>query len=314
MNVQTHTDDESSTWITIGSFDGVHLGHQKILQVLSTRPQHRSINTVAVSFFPHPAVVLGNITSPFYLSTMEEKNALLEKFGAKEIITFTFDKTFSRHSPRDFIILLREKVMFSKLLIGYDFRLGADRTGDQKALIDLGNEMGFSVEVIDPVMFGDRPISSSRIRNALNGGNLKQVNAMLGYPYFVTGRVVHGDGRGKHIGLPTANVQPWAHKLIPAPGVYAAFTQVGQTPHPSVVNVGHRPTFYEKDAVQTIETHILNYSEEIYDRDIKIHFVERQRPEIKFENVNALMAQIKYDIINAKEILSDATKPPNLPA
>jgi len=314
VKIQASANNEASTWVTIGSFDGVHLGHQKILNVLSSKSQNRKTTAVAVSFFPHPAVVLGNITHPFYLSSLDEKNALLEKYGANEIFTFTFDKTFSRLSPRDFIRLLREKVLFSRLLIGYDFRLGADRAGDHQSLDKLGNEMGFSVEVINPVLYGDEPISSSRIRKAINEANLEQANAMLGYSYFVAGKVVHGDGRGKHIGLPTANVQPWIQKLIPAPGVYAAFTEVDKNQYPSVVNVGHRPTFYEEGALQTIETHIMDFSKEIYGKKIKIHFIERLRPEIKFDDVDPLMAQIKYDIINAKEILSDATKPPNLPA
>ena len=137
---------------------------------------------------------------------------------------------------------------------------------------------------------------------------------MLGYPFFIDGKVVHGDGRGKHIGLPTANVFPWSKKMIPSPGVYAAFTEIDAVMHLSVVNIGHRPTFYDADAIQTIETHIFDFSVEIYDKQIGIHFIDKLRPERKFDNMDALMDQIKYDIIKAKEILSDAEKPPNIPA
>ena len=272
------------------------------------------MRSVAVSFFPHPAVFLRKIDSPFYLSTLDEKNALLTRYGAEEIITFNFDQAFSRLTPREFVNLLREKTTFSKLVIGYDFRLGADRSGGQQALRDIGQELGFSVDVISAVMHGDEPVSSSRIREALNSGNLAQANLMLGYPYFVAGTVVHGDGRGKHIGLPTANVSPWPKKVIPSPGVYAAFSEVNGEMHHSVVNVGHRPTFYEKGGLQTIETHILNFAQEIYEKDLCIHFIERLRPEEKFDSVDALMAQIEYDIINAEEILSDAAKPSHIPA
>jgi len=311
---QSNSSITPSTSVTIGSFDGVHLGHQSILTALKTIAHQDESTAIAVSFFPHPAVVLGDIQTPFYLTTLEEKNALLKKYGADEIINFTFDRNFSRLSPRAFVEKLQEKTGFSRLLIGYDFRLGKDRSGGLTALRQLGKELGFQVDVIDPVIFEGNPISSSRIRHLLSEGDFADVNKMLGYAYFVAGKVMHGDGRGKHIGLPTANVVPWKFKLIPAPGVYAAFTEVDGVQHPSVVNVGHRPTFYEEDAIQTIETHILDFAQEIYNTRIRIHFVERQRPEIKFEGVDALMAQIKYDIINAKEILSDAAAPTNLPA
>ena len=303
-----------SAWVTIGSFDGVHLGHQKILETLNKGAHVNQANAVAVSFHPHPAVVLRDIEDPFYITTLDEKNALLKRFGADEIINFTFDKEFSRLSPREFVQLLHQRTTFSKLLIGYDFRLGADRAGGQEALREIGKEMGFSVDVISPVLFEDKPVSSSRIRQALSKGTLMQANAMLGYPFFVTGKVVHGDGRGKHIGLPTANVFPLPQKLIPAPGVYASFTEIDTVMYLSVINIGHRPTFYDADAIQTIETHIFDFSDEIYDRQIGIHLIERLRPELKFDGVDALMAQIKYDIIKAKEILSHAAKPPNIPA
>jgi riboflavin kinase / FMN adenylyltransferase len=303
-----------SDWITIGSFDGVHLGHQKILETLKNGAQESRAKAAAISFFPHPAVVLRDIEDPFYITTLDEKNALLKRFGANEIINFTFDKDFSRLSPREFVQLVRERSNFSKLLIGYDFRLGADRAGGQEALKEIGKEMGFSVDVISPVLFDDQPVSSSRIRQALAEGNLAQANAMLGYPFFISGEVVHGDGRGKHIGLPTANVFPWPKKIIPAPGVYAAFTEIDAVMHLSVISIGYRPTFYGADAVQTIESHVLDYAEQIYEKAIGIHFIERLRPELKFDGVDALMTQIKYDIIKAKEILSDAAKPPNIPA
>ncbi len=304
----------STSWVTIGSFDGVHLGHQKILKNLSLGAGKKGCETIAISFFPHPSVVLREITGPFYLTTREEKYALLKKFGARNIITFKFDKDFSRKNPREFVELLRTKTQFTRLLIGYDFRLGADRAGGHDALKKLGVEMGFKVDIIDAVLHENEPVSSSRIREAISGGDLDRANAMLGYPYFVFGRVIHGDGRGKHIGLPTANVLPWSKKLIPAPGVYAAFTEVDQIQHPSVVSVGYRPTFYGPGALQTIETHIMGFSEELYEKQIGIHFIDRLRPEEKFDGVDALMAQIKYDMINAKEILSDAAKPPYLPA
>jgi len=309
---RSNNKEEALSWITIGSFDGVHAGHQKILRILSKTGKEQTSNAIAVSFDPHPADFLGKIKNPFYLSTSEEKKALLKRYGADRIIIFNFNRAFSRQSPGVFIDRLQSKVPFSKLLIGYDFRLGADRSGGQQALSQLGDEQGFKVEIISALMMESQPISSSRIRQSLIEGDLEKANMMLGYPYIVTGKVVHGDGRGKHIGLPTANILPWKKKLVPSAGVYAAFSEIDGHLHPSVVSIGYRPTFYAKGAQQSIESHILEFSREIYDKEIVLHFVKKLRAELKFGDVDALMKQIKYDMINAKEILAHAEQPPNL--
>jgi len=310
---KAHHNGELSSWLTIGAFDGVHLGHQRILSLLDQGAACQNCMAYVVTFFPHPAVHLNAIKGNFYLSTPEEQDFLLSKWGADEIITFEFDHDFSRLSPRDFILKLLGRVSFSKLLIGYDFRMGADRAGDHAALKELGKEFGFAVEVVNPVMFENAPISSSRIRAALSSGRVEQANAMLGYAYAVSGEVVHGDGRGRHIGLPTANISPWPMKLIPATGVYAAFTEIDGEAHPSVISIGYRPTFYA-GGIPTFETHVLDFSDSIYGKTITAHFIARLRPEEKYDSVDALMAQIKCDIINAEEILSNATKPTRISA
>lgn len=314
MAQQKISRDDDRAWISIGAFDGVHSGHQQIIGVLSSGVKETKSKAIAVTFYPHPLVYFKNPSKPFYLSTVEEKNMLLKAFGAGSIVTFKFDQPFSRLSPREFINRLYKQAPFSHLLIGYDFRMGANRAGDHLTLQQLGEEMNFSVEIIAPVLHQSKPISSSRIRSALEKGELDLANIMLGYPYFISGEVVRGDGRGRHIGLPTANLSPWPQKLIPAPGVYAAFTEVKDVKYQSVVSIGYRPTFYESPAMQTIETHILDYSNAIYGEKIRIHFINRLRSEKKYDSVDSLMAQIKWDIINAKEILSDAAKTSNIPA
>lgn len=305
---------DSRAWITIGAFDGVHLGHKQIINILAAGAERSNSAAIAVTFYPHPVVHLKKISKPFYLSTPAEKDTRLKAYGANSIITFPFDQSFSRLSPNEFITHLYKQVPFSHLLIGYDFHLGADRAGDHTALKKLGERMNFKVKVIDPVMHLSEPISSSRIRSALTSSDLDLVNALLGYPYPIGGEVIHGDGRGRHIGLPTANLSPWPQKLIPTPGVYAAFTEIKNKNYQSVVSIGYRPTFYDSPSFQTIETHILDFSDQIYGEKVRIHFINRLRPEEKYDSVETLMSQIKWDIINAEEILSNAAKSFNLSA
>ncbi|MCD6355656.1 MAG: riboflavin biosynthesis protein RibF, partial [Anaerolineaceae bacterium] len=201
---------------------------------------------------------------------------------------------------------------FSCLLIGYDFRMGANRKGDYHMLEEMGNKMGFCVRAIAPVLYRNQPVSSSRIRTALINGDLATANIMLGRPYTIEGVIIHGDGRGQHIGLPTANLALWEKKLLPANGVYAAFAEVDNVKRPSVVNIGYRPTFYNNSTLQTIETHILNFSDQIYDKNMKIYFTARLRPEEKYNSIRELMGQIHKDIRKTQEILANDTPPQNL--
>jgi len=298
-----------SSWVTIGAFDGVHLGHQKILSELTEGNNERAN---AVTFFPHPGVFLNQISEPYYLSTPAEQKQLLQAFGVDEVLIFEFDQTFSRLSPRDFIQKVAERMVISGLLIGYDFRMGADRAGDHFKLKELGKEFGFNVSIVEPVLYKNKPISSSRIRDALKKGLLQQANEMLGYPFSIAGEVVHGDGRGRHIGLPTANIQTWPMKILPNAGVYAALVDVDNVEYRSVVSIGYRPTFYKNTASKTIEVHILDFSREIYGKNLRVHFLERLRAEEKYDSVEKLMEQIKCDIINADEIFSHAKKSPRL--
>jgi riboflavin kinase/FMN adenylyltransferase len=197
-------------------------------------------------------------------------------------------------------------------LVGYDFRLGADRKGGLKMLEYFGDKMGFCVRAIKPLQKQSKPISSSVIRSALKRGDLSTVNTLLGYPYSTEGTVVHGDGRGKHIGIPTANLSVWEKKLLPSEGVYAAFIYINKKRFPTVVSIGFRPTFYEIPEQQTIEAHILNFSDQIYGMKIKLQFISRLREEKKFRSVKELMKQVRKDISDAEEALSNDTTPTDI--
>jgi len=299
-------------WITVGSFDGIHLGHQKIINNLVEGAKKTDVPSIVITFFPHPTAYIKNITDPYYLTSPEEKNRILSKLGVNSILTVHFNHSISRLSPRDFLSTLHRQLKFSCLLVGYDFRLGADREGDLERLEDLGNKTGFCVRAIAPLQQQSKPISSSIIRAALKKGDLSTANTILGYPYSIEGTVVHGDGRGKHIGIPTANLSVWKKKLLPAKGVYAAFALLKRRKFPAVVSIGFRPTFYEISEQQTVEAHIINFSDQIYGMQIKLQFISRLRQEKKYGSVNELMEQIRNHISDAEEALTNDTTPTDI--
>lgn len=299
-------------WITIGSFDGIHLGHQKIIKNLVQGAKRTGSSSIVITFFPHPAAYLRDIKDPYYLSSPEEKDRILSDLGVNSILTVHFDHSISRLSPQDFICTLHHQLKFTCLIVGHDFVLGADREGDLKILEKLGKEMGFCVRVISPLQHGSTPVSSSTIRAALIKSDVSSANKILGYSYSITGTVVHGDGRGKHIGIPTANLSVWEKKLIPAEGVYAAYAVINRKRIPAVVSIGFRPTFYENSVDRTIEAHILDFSEQIYGVQIKLQFIARLRDEKKYGSMKELMGQIRKDISESKKVLSNDRTPTNI--
>ena len=309
-----HLPVSDGPWITIGSFDGVHLGHQKLINHLVDSARKAATRSVVITFFPNPAAFLKHIESPFYLTSPEEKEDLLLSTGVHSILTLHFDEAVSRQTPLEFISMLHTQLHFSHLLFGFDFRLGAGREGDIQLLKALGKEMGFSAHAIKPVKYQGHIVSSSRIRSAISDGNILSANAMLRHTFSIEGEVIHGDGRGKHLGLPTANLKIWGKQLLPANGVYAAYTKIGDLHHPSVVSIGYRPTFYQSPTIRTIEDHILDFSGQIYGKQIKIQFIEKLRPEKKYDSVDKLMEQIRDDIITSREILSNDKTPADISA
>ena len=289
--------------ITIGNFDGVHKGHQFIIKELVQRGFSDEMTVIVVTFFPNPADFFGRTPESFYLTAPEEKEALLKGLGVDEVITFRFDRDFAGLSAETFLQALKDKLGLSVLLVGYDFVLGKNRSGTIPVIRRIGEEMGFALETLAPVEFGGDEISSTRIRQALKGGYVRKAMEMLGRPYSMSGVVTHGSDRGSRIGLPTANMDFWPHKLRPAIGVYATRPIMNGKMYQGITNIGLRPTFEDQDQ-PNIETHILDFDGNIYGEKLELQFIEKIRDEQKFSGVETFLAQIERDKATARRIFS----------
>jgi riboflavin kinase/FMN adenylyltransferase len=293
-----------NTWLTIGSYDGVHLGHQQLIKELNYRAHQVGAKSVVLSFHPHPSEVLRGRKEAFYLTTTDEKLYLLEDLHPDIVIIHPFSLEISRTPARDFILYLMDHLAFRQLWTGDDFALGKNREGNVAYLSQLGNELNYQVQMFTPVLSGGRKISSSRIRNLLTDGHLEEANKLLGRSYEVSGEVIHGDGRGKRIGIPTANLESGSGKLIPAAGVYACQAQIQHKTWLAAVNIGTRPTFEDTNPRVNIEAHILDFSDDLYNQEICLQFYKRIRGEQRFSRVEELIDQIHTDIINTRKIFS----------
>ena len=289
------------TWLTIGSFDGVHLGHQEIIRNLVTRAHAVNANAVVLTFHPHPAIVLKKRDDPFYLTTPQEKAQLLGDLEVDVVITQAFDHELANTTAFDFIAKLKSQLDLEHLLVGPDFALGRDRKGDISRLSELGEEFGFAMDVFQTVKIDDQVVSSSKIRNALKNGDVLLATRLLGRPYRISGTVIRGDGRGKTIGIPTANLEVWSDRVLPKSGVYACQAILRNQLLGAVTNVGFRPTFVNQPSSPTVETHLLDFEGDIYGEKISLDFVFRLRDEVRFPSVQALVQQIQQDITRSRE-------------
>lgn len=314
MSGQNPANDTAGNWLTIGAFDGVHRGHQQIIRSLVDGAHAAGDKAVVVTFFPHPAEVLNGVNGPFYLTTPEEREQLVKQMGADEVMTISFTPEFAKKGASDFIHELYHQRPFKKLLAGHDFHFGKGRQGDTALLTDLGTELGFSLETLPPFFIDGQAVSSSRIRQEVLERQMVTVGRLLGRWYALSGKVVHGDGRGKHIGIPTANVSAWQKRLMPPSGVYAARVELEQNRYPAVLSIGNRPTFYFPPAKQTMEVHILDFHDDIYGKTIQVEFIEFLRAEKRYDSADELTKQIFRDIQQTREVLTHAPKTPNLSA
>lgn len=289
--------------VTIGNFDGVHKGHQFIINEIVQRGFSMEMPTVVITFYPNPADLFGHVQEPFYLTTPEEKTAQLKALGVDEVITFRFDRDFAGLSPEVFLQALKDKLGLQVLMVGDDFALGKNRVGTIPVIRQIGEKIGFSLEALHPVEFGGGEISSTRIRQALGEGDVRQAAEMLGRPYSVSGLVTHGSDRGSRIGLPTANIDHWSKKLLPAIGVYATRPILNGKTYQGITNIGLRPTFEEQE-LPNIETHILDFDGNIYGEHLELKFIEKIRDEQKFSGVETFLAQIERDKATARRIFS----------
>lgn len=290
--------------LTVGAFDGVHRGHQALIGELVQHARATGRAAVVITFYPHPSVFLRGRRPSFYLSTPEEKAEHLRALGVDAVVTHTFDAAFAAITADDYVDQLRRHAQLSELWCGEDFALGHNRVGNVAYLQAAGARLGFAVKVRTPVLVDGEIISSTRIRQCLRDGAVEQAARALGRPFRLSGQVVEGAKRGRTIGIPTANLAISEERAFPAVGVYACHAHWGGAlPQPAVTNIGFRPTFNSSQPTLTVEAHLLDYSGDLYGREVALDFVARLRPEMKFPGVEALVAQIRADIATARRLL-----------
>ncbi len=292
-----------NAWLTIGVFDGVHLGHQQVLRQLIAGAHDNACPSVVLTFSPHPAVVLGGKPDFKCLNTSEERAEILDNLGVDILITQTFNRALADQTAEQFMERVSRSLGLRHLVIGYDTALGRGREGDAGRLTEIGQKLGYEVESIPPVRDDHGIISSTRIRAAVSTGDMVRAARDLGRNYFVVGPVIHGDGRGHTIDIPTANIQVHAGKLIPANGIYACWAWVEGKRHLAAVNVGVRPMFTPDLAIPMVEAHLLDFDELLYGLEVRLEFVEYLRPENVYPSVKALVKQIGRDIKRTRKIL-----------
>ncbi len=291
-----------NAWLTIGVFDGVHLGHQSIIQQLTEGAHASGAPAVVLTFHPHPAVVLGGRDLKC-LTTPQERVEILSALGVDAVIIQPFSREFASMTAEEFMAQVKKSLGLRTLLVGYDTALGRNRAGTTRRLEEIGRELHYDVQPVDVLRLGDEIISSTAIRQAIADGSVALAAAKLGRYYSLSGPVVPGDGRGRTIGIPTANVDFVEGKALPAYGVYACWAYVDGEKYPSVINIGLRPTFTTGEVAPRVEAHLMGYSANLYGKTMRLEFVERLRGEQKFSSIDALIAQIHADIARGREIL-----------
>jgi riboflavin kinase/FMN adenylyltransferase len=301
--------DLRGAFLAIGSFDGMHRGHRHLLENMISSAREEGAPAVGLTFFPHPRTVLNPESGPvYYLSTVEERLALMEQIGLDAAILQPFDPAFAQISAADFLRKLKDRLRMRSIWCGPSFALGRGREGTIAYLSEQGLSLGFSLYVVPPLEDSEGPISSSQIRQALAAGDPRRAALLLGRPYALSGTVVHGAGRGRSMDTPTANLDLWREIMVPARGVYATWVEVGGTRRPSVTNIGLRPTFENAKAHEAIvETHILDFNGDLYGSRLKIEFAARLREERRFTGMDALHRQIAEDILQARSALGEVS-------
>lgn len=307
-------DKEHPTVVTIGTFDGVHIGHRKLLERLINDAKLLKLKATVLTFFPHPRMVLQQDTDIKLLNTIEEKIQILEKIGLDFLMIHPFTKEFSRQTATEFVQdILVEGLHCKKVIIGYDHRFGRNRNADINDLKDFGKTFQFEVDEIPAQEIDDVSISSTKIRKALEEGDLKTANLYLGYAYMLTGTVIQGKGLGRQLNFPTANIFiEETYKLIPRKGVYVVKSTLQGREVFGMMNIGFNPTVSENDPSKTpkesIEVHFFDFKEDLYGQKIQINILDRIREEHKFTSVEALKKQLEKDKKRSLEFLSKKSR------
>ncbi|WGK95402.1 MULTISPECIES: bifunctional riboflavin kinase/FAD synthetase [Flavobacterium] len=293
------------TILTLGTFDGVHIGHAAILKKLTQNTNNGEFESTVLTFFPHPRMVLQGKFDLKLLNTINEKMELLETIGIENLIIHPFDESFAQLSAEEFVkTVLVDQLHIQKIIIGYDHRFGKNRTANIDDLIHFGTQYGFEVEQISAQEINAISISSTKIRTALETGDIQLANEYLGYAYFLSGTVVKGKQLGRTIGFPTANIElKEAYKLVPKNGVYIVRSDINGAQVFGMMNIGFNPTVEGK--TKTIEVHFFDFNDDIYDSHIKIAILQRIRSEKKFESVALLTKQLEDDQNFSKQYLQN---------
>lgn len=294
----------SSKITTIGTFDGIHIGHQKILKRVVTLAKNQGYDPVVLTLFPHPRMVLQKDDSIKLLNTIDERVALLKSLGIKEVIVKTFTKEFANLSAKAYVKdILVDELNTKQIVIGYDHHFGKNRSANINDLKEFAELYDFKVEEISAQDIEDVTVSSTKIRNALDKGEVALANSFLGYNYFITGTVVKGKGVGKTIDFPTANIHiKESYKLIPKDGVYVVKSKIENRTIYGMMNIGTNPTVGGK--TRSIEVHFFDYNKDIYGKEFKIEFLKRLRNEQKFKNLDALKSQLAKDKYAALDLIN----------
>tara|TARA_A100001011_G_scaffold352661_1_gene393589 strand:- start:14052 stop:14969 length:918 start_codon:yes stop_codon:yes gene_type:complete len=283
----------ASTIATIGTFDGIHIGHQKILNSLVKFARENSLKSVVITFNPHPRKIISKKNSIELINTIEEKKEKLKTLGIDYLIVQKFDQKFSETQANKFVEILKNNINIEKLIVGYDHRFGKNRNADINDLRKYGKELNFDVIEIDALEIEEVNISSTKIRLAIKDGNIQLANSYLGYNFFLSGEVVKGHSRGKELGFPTANLKIDEDKIIPRNGVYLVKSIIDNQDIYGMMNIGYNPTFNNKS--KKIETHFFNLNRNLYGKIIKIELLEYIREEKRFETIDDLIQRLELD-------------------
>ena len=307
MDVVRIDPDQPVRWpspvVAVGNLDGVHRGHQALVAAAVGEARRRGGTAVVLTFDPHPARVLAPERAPRALMTFDQKAEILAGLGLDRLAVLPFTPALARVPPEQFVRDVLGTGLGARVVaVGASFRFGQGRAGDTALLEELGRRLGFDVLTLEPVLLDGAPVSSTRVREALEAGAVEEAARLLGRRHFVDGTVVAGDARGRTIGFPTANLEP-VNETLPGHGVYACWARVSgeAEKRPAAVNVGRRPTF--AGAEVTVEAHLLDFAGDLYGRRLRLEFERRLRPERKFDGVEALKAQIQADLAQARGLL-----------
>jgi riboflavin kinase/FMN adenylyltransferase len=290
--------------VTIGSFDGVHLGHRKVMDQLFLLAKENKGESVIFTFSPHPSKILSPHKEFVLLTTIDEKIELFRQAGIDHLVLYPFTKEVAGLTYQEFVKqILVEKIRINTLLVGYDHTIGKNREGNFEQLKQLSHKLGFKVVQQNEVTIEDGKLSSTSIRQLLSQGRLMEASKLLGYPYILSGTVVHGHRLGNKLGFPTANLCPPENKFIPGNGVYAVLVTFEETTYKGMMNIGIRPTLEDNTHIPVIESHLFDFTGNLYGKFIKISIIRKLRDEFQFESVDALRIQLKKDKELALEIL-----------